>query len=273
MPVPSRSIRRSTCNPAGFPVDHRAASRRHALRRSGVARLGWSGNLGPAREAGGARRGGRLGPLSHRGTPRPPKVRATIGAYLPRHPERRHFPVSIGFCVLQGGLFPDAAAWAVSAEPRSAPGWRITRARGGCGLPIAPRVRGTPFRARAQVARKHPPGRSRAEPRRAKTCWWHRQEPAAVICLAKSARRPANMRKSAMSRYSTSRGAMVLLLSWWFLAGLNQVGPFSSSAACVKVMLAWEQTQFCNPSAGVQYPQVCFSNTGLVVPVPALVCP
>jgi len=71
------------------------------------------------------------------------------------------------------------------------------------------------------------------------------------------------MRKSAMSRHAIGT-AMLLIVSWWFLLSQGiQVGPFSSGAACAKVGQAFN-------GVGDTYVlgNICFSNTGLTVPVP-----
>ena len=65
------------------------------------------------------------------------------------------------------------------------------------------------------------------------------------------------MRKSKMLKCATG-AAMLLAVSWWFDPGYAQLGPFSSSAACVKVAEA----------IGGQSGNICYSNTGLVVSVP-----
>jgi hypothetical protein len=64
----------------------------------------------------------------------------------------------------------------------------------------------------------------------------------------------------------------VMLVSWWFLASMPQgpnpttlqVGPFTSSTACVNVAKSLPKA----PGADMNLVYLCFSSTGQTVSVP-----
>jgi hypothetical protein len=94
--------------------------------------------------------------------------------------------------------------------------------------------------------------------------------------------KPAKRFDSLLPRVWSSRGVLspevremsrkliaVMLVSWWFLVensdgGTFQVGPFTSSTACVKVAQSLEAPPSSNGVVG----QVCYSSTGQTVAVP-----
>ena len=65
------------------------------------------------------------------------------------------------------------------------------------------------------------------------------------------------------SRRKFKMRSLLPVVTWWFIWN-GQVGPFTTSEACVKVVQALFLGSDCDTSVG----NVCFSNTGLTVQVP-----
>lgn len=70
------------------------------------------------------------------------------------------------------------------------------------------------------------------------------------------------------SRRNSKKAALLLVVTWWFLWN-GQVGPFTTSDACIKVVQAFFLGSDCETFVA----NVCFSNTGLIVQVPQPSCP